>query len=115
MPYLVMDILGDYPGIPGLFVAAAYSGTLRSDHYRIYVTFIHLADACFSKVTYRWSKIVSKPRTVTRVGANLKNLFGFSITLSLLMKIQYNVHNIFSHLFIATFSLDFVLKTYNEN
>lgn len=46
MPYLVMDIFGDYPGIPGLFVAAAYSGTLRSDHYRINNTFIHLANAC---------------------------------------------------------------------
>lgn len=29
MPYLVLDILGDYPGLPGLFVAAAYSGSLR--------------------------------------------------------------------------------------
>uniref|UniRef100_A0A672F727 Solute carrier family 5 member 8 n=1 Tax=Salarias fasciatus TaxID=181472 RepID=A0A672F727_SALFA len=29
VPYLVMDILGDYPGLPGLFVAAAYSGSLR--------------------------------------------------------------------------------------
>uniref|UniRef100_A0A8C6T612 Solute carrier family 5 member 8, like n=1 Tax=Neogobius melanostomus TaxID=47308 RepID=A0A8C6T612_9GOBI len=28
LPYMVMDILADYPGIPGLFVAAAYSGTL---------------------------------------------------------------------------------------
>ncbi|XP_068573036.1 sodium-coupled monocarboxylate transporter 1 isoform X2 [Cebidichthys violaceus] len=28
MPYLVMDILGDYPGLPGLFVAAAFSGSL---------------------------------------------------------------------------------------
>ena len=28
-PYLVMDILSAYPGVPGLFVAAAYSGTLR--------------------------------------------------------------------------------------
>ncbi|CAI5686890.1 sodium-coupled monocarboxylate transporter 1 [Oreochromis niloticus] len=29
-PYLVMDILADFPGVPGLFVAAAYSGTLST-------------------------------------------------------------------------------------
>ncbi|XP_006871165.1 PREDICTED: sodium-coupled monocarboxylate transporter 1 [Chrysochloris asiatica] len=30
MPYLVLDILRDYPGLPGLFVACAYSGTLST-------------------------------------------------------------------------------------
>ncbi|XP_038676908.1 sodium-coupled monocarboxylate transporter 1 [Scyliorhinus canicula] len=30
LPYLVMDILKDYPGVPGIFVAAAYSGTLST-------------------------------------------------------------------------------------
>ncbi|KAJ8006734.1 hypothetical protein DPEC_G00110280 [Dallia pectoralis] len=30
MPYMVMDIMREYPGLPGLFVAAAYSGTLST-------------------------------------------------------------------------------------
>ncbi|NXB58986.1 SC5A8 protein, partial [Struthidea cinerea] len=30
MPYLVLDILRDFPGLPGLFVASAYSGTLST-------------------------------------------------------------------------------------
>ncbi|XP_076967882.1 sodium-coupled monocarboxylate transporter 1 [Tamandua tetradactyla] len=30
MPYLVLDILQEHPGLPGLFVACAYSGTLST-------------------------------------------------------------------------------------
>ncbi|NXH76387.1 SC5A8 protein, partial [Hydrobates tethys] len=30
MPYLVLDIFHDFPGLPGLFVASAYSGTLST-------------------------------------------------------------------------------------
>ncbi|XP_036400147.1 sodium-coupled monocarboxylate transporter 2 [Megalops cyprinoides] len=30
MPYFVLDILGDLPGLPGLFVACAFSGTLST-------------------------------------------------------------------------------------
>ncbi|NXB35976.1 SC5A8 protein, partial [Eulacestoma nigropectus] len=30
LPYLVLDILRDFPGVPGLFVASAYSGTLST-------------------------------------------------------------------------------------
>lgn len=30
IPYLVMDIFRDFPGVPGLFVAGAYSGTLST-------------------------------------------------------------------------------------
>lgn len=29
LPLLVMDILGDYPGLPGLFVAGVFSAALR--------------------------------------------------------------------------------------
>ncbi|XP_074056459.1 sodium/iodide cotransporter [Macrotis lagotis] len=30
VPYLVLDIFQDYPGVPGLFLACAYSGTLST-------------------------------------------------------------------------------------
>ncbi|XP_072526641.1 sodium-coupled monocarboxylate transporter 2 isoform X2 [Salminus brasiliensis] len=30
MPYFVLDILGSFPGLPGLFVACAFSGTLST-------------------------------------------------------------------------------------
>ena len=29
LPYLVVDVFQDLPGLAGMFVAAAYSGTLR--------------------------------------------------------------------------------------
>lgn len=29
MPLLVLEIFEDLPGVPGLFLACAYSGTLR--------------------------------------------------------------------------------------
>jgi len=28
-PYFVMDIFKDYPGLPGLYICSAFSGTLR--------------------------------------------------------------------------------------
>ncbi|XP_056138435.1 sodium-coupled monocarboxylate transporter 2 [Lampris incognitus] len=30
MPYFVMEVLGEFPGLPGLFVACAFSGTLST-------------------------------------------------------------------------------------
>jgi len=29
MPYFTMDILYDYPGLPGVYLCSAFSGTLR--------------------------------------------------------------------------------------
>ena len=32
MPYMVLDIFQNLPGVAGLFIAAAFSGTLRYFH-----------------------------------------------------------------------------------
>ncbi len=34
MPYFVMDTLSKYPGLPGLFVACVFSGSLRWGYFR---------------------------------------------------------------------------------
>ncbi|XP_029453335.1 LOW QUALITY PROTEIN: sodium-coupled monocarboxylate transporter 1-like [Rhinatrema bivittatum] len=55
MPYLVMDILQDYPGLPGLFVACAYSGTLSTVSSTINalaaVTLEDLIKPCFQSLS----------------------------------------------------------------
>ena len=37
MPYFVLEILHDYPGLPGLYVCAAFSGTLRLEYYMLMI------------------------------------------------------------------------------
>uniref|UniRef100_H2Z0D0 Sodium-coupled monocarboxylate transporter 1 n=1 Tax=Ciona savignyi TaxID=51511 RepID=H2Z0D0_CIOSA len=53
IPYLVMDILHSVPGIPGIFVAAAYSGTLSTSKLKLqnavhplYNSFPHPLENC---------------------------------------------------------------------
>eukprot|EP00069_Balaena_mysticetus_P013492 bmy_22059T0 len=57
MPYLVLDILQDYPGLPGLFVACAYSGTLSTVSSSINalaaVTVEDLVKPCFPSLSER--------------------------------------------------------------
>ncbi|XP_078534891.1 sodium-coupled monocarboxylate transporter 1-like [Lissotriton helveticus] len=57
LPYLVMDILHNYPGLPGLFVACAYCGTLSTVSATINglagVTVEDLIKPCFPSLTDR--------------------------------------------------------------
>ena len=38
LPYLVMDLLGSYYGLPGLFVACVYSASLRFSLFIVFYT-----------------------------------------------------------------------------
>lgn len=64
MPYLVLDILKDYPGVPGLFVASAYSGTLSTVSSSINalaaVTVEDLIKPYFTSITERKLTWISK-------------------------------------------------------
>ncbi|NXC44554.1 SC5AC protein, partial [Penelope pileata] len=64
MPYFVMDIFSSMPGVPGLFVACAFSGTLSTVAASINalatVTFEDLVTKCFPNLSDRASTWTSK-------------------------------------------------------
>ncbi|MGH0141655.1 UNVERIFIED_CONTAM: hypothetical protein FKN15_010468 [Acipenser sinensis] len=64
MPYFVMDILGSLPGLPGLFVACAFSGTLSTVAASINalatVTYEDLVKNCFKNLSDRLDTWISK-------------------------------------------------------
>uniref|UniRef100_A0A8C4PX50 Solute carrier family 5 member 8 n=1 Tax=Eptatretus burgeri TaxID=7764 RepID=A0A8C4PX50_EPTBU len=64
MPYLVIEIFRDYPGVPGLYVACAYSGTLSTVSSSINalaaVSLEDLVKPCFPNLTSRQLSYCSK-------------------------------------------------------
>ncbi|CDQ98725.1 unnamed protein product, partial [Oncorhynchus mykiss] len=63
-PYFVMEILGDYPGLPGLFVACAFSGTLSTVAASINalatVTYEDFVKQCCTNLSNKASGWISK-------------------------------------------------------
>uniref|UniRef100_A0A8C9S6Y1 Solute carrier family 5 member 5 n=1 Tax=Scleropages formosus TaxID=113540 RepID=A0A8C9S6Y1_SCLFO len=69
MPYLVLDIFEDYPGIPGLFLACAYSGTLSTASTSINamaaVTVEDLLKPRFADISQKRLMLISKALSLT--------------------------------------------------
>ncbi|XP_067292593.1 sodium-coupled monocarboxylate transporter 2 [Pseudorasbora parva] len=64
MPYFVMEILGAFPGLPGLFVACAFSGTLSTVAASINalatVMYEDFVSQCFGDLSNRAANWISK-------------------------------------------------------
>ncbi|XP_062403127.1 sodium-coupled monocarboxylate transporter 2 [Sardina pilchardus] len=64
MPYFVMEILGAYPGLPGLFVACAFSGTLSTVAASINalatVTYEDFVSQCCENISNQTAAWISK-------------------------------------------------------
>ncbi|XP_055048509.2 sodium-coupled monocarboxylate transporter 2 [Misgurnus anguillicaudatus] len=64
MPYFVMEILGAFPGLPGLFVACAFSGTLSTVAASINalatVMYEDFVSQCFKDLSNRAANWISK-------------------------------------------------------
>ncbi|XP_051548007.1 sodium-coupled monocarboxylate transporter 2 [Myxocyprinus asiaticus] len=64
MPYFVMEVLGAFPGLPGLFVACAFSGTLSTVAASINalatVMYEDFVSQCFGDLSNRAANWISK-------------------------------------------------------
>ncbi|XP_051740509.1 sodium-coupled monocarboxylate transporter 2 [Ctenopharyngodon idella] len=64
MPYFVMEILSAFPGLPGLFVACAFSGTLSTVAASINalatVMYEDFVSQCFGDLSNRAANLISK-------------------------------------------------------
>uniref|UniRef100_A0A6Q2WSS5 Solute carrier family 5 member 12 n=1 Tax=Esox lucius TaxID=8010 RepID=A0A6Q2WSS5_ESOLU len=64
MPYFVMEVLGEFPGLPGLFVACAFSGTLSTVAASINalatVTYEDFVKQCCTNLSTKASGWISK-------------------------------------------------------
>ncbi|XP_039589289.1 sodium/iodide cotransporter [Passer montanus] len=73
MPYLVLDIFGSTPGVPGLFLACAYSGTLSTAS-----TSINAMAAVAVEDLVRPRLPALSPRRLTLISKGLSLTFGTS-------------------------------------
>ncbi|XP_014165642.1 sodium/iodide cotransporter [Geospiza fortis] len=73
MPYLVLDIFGSTPGVPGLFLACAYSGTLSTAS-----TSINAMAAVTAEDLVRPRLPALSPRKLTLISKGLSLTFGTS-------------------------------------
>ncbi|XP_053497752.1 sodium-coupled monocarboxylate transporter 2 [Ictalurus furcatus] len=64
MPYFVLEVLGNFPGLPGLYVACAFSGTLSTVAASINalatVTYEDFVSQCFRNLSNRAAMWISK-------------------------------------------------------
>ncbi|KAF4081305.1 hypothetical protein AMELA_G00159950 [Ameiurus melas] len=64
MPYFVLEVLGNFPGLPGLYVACAFSGTLSTVAASINalatVTYEDFVSQCFRNLSNRAAIWISK-------------------------------------------------------
>ncbi|XP_054837576.1 sodium/iodide cotransporter [Eublepharis macularius] len=73
MPYLVLDIFEKYPGVPGLFLACAYSGTLSTAS-----TSINAMAAVTVEDLIKPSMPNLSPRKLTLISKGLSLIYGTS-------------------------------------
>uniref|UniRef100_A0A3P9CPC9 Solute carrier family 5 member 8 n=1 Tax=Maylandia zebra TaxID=106582 RepID=A0A3P9CPC9_9CICH len=88
LPYLVMDILKSYPGLPGLFLAAVYSGTLSTVSSIINtLAAVTLEDLIKPNVTLTDRQLLYISRALSTIGGLCVSMAGLASLMGLLAQV----------------------------
>ncbi|MBN3271301.1 SC5AC protein, partial [Polyodon spathula] len=108
MPYFVMDILGSLPGLPGLFVACAFSGTLSTVAASINalatVTYEDLIKNCFKNLSDRLGAWISKGLCIV-FGVACTSMAVVASQMGGVVQAALSIHGMFGGPMLGLFSL----------
>ncbi|XP_074855105.1 sodium-coupled monocarboxylate transporter 2 [Carettochelys insculpta] len=116
MPYFVMDIFSSVPGLPGLFVACAFSGTLSTVAASINalatVTFEDFVKGCLSNCSEKMSTWVSKGLCVV-FGVLCTSMAAAASLLGAVVQASLSIHGMCGGPMLGLFTLGIVFPCAN--
>uniref|UniRef100_A0A8B9IAJ8 Solute carrier family 5 member 12 n=1 Tax=Anser brachyrhynchus TaxID=132585 RepID=A0A8B9IAJ8_9AVES len=116
MPYFVMDIFSSMPGVPGLFVACAFSGTLSTVAASINalatVTFEDLVKQCFPNLSEKRSTWISKGLCIL-YGALCTSMAAAASLLGGIVQAALSIHGMCGGPMLGLFTLGIVFPCVN--
>uniref|UniRef100_A0A669QQL7 Solute carrier family 5 member 12 n=1 Tax=Phasianus colchicus TaxID=9054 RepID=A0A669QQL7_PHACC len=116
MPYFVMDIFSSMPGVPGLFVACAFSGTLSTVAASINalatVTFEDLVRKCFPNLSEKTSTWTSKGLCIL-YGVLCTSMAGAASLMGGVVQAALSIHGMCGGPMLGLFTLGIIFPCVN--
>ncbi|KAL6474235.1 hypothetical protein MHYP_G00177960 [Metynnis hypsauchen] len=117
MPYFVLDILGSFPGLPGLFVACAFSGTLSTVAASINalatVTYEDFVSQCCRDISSRAATWISKALCVV-FGVACTSMAVAASSMGAIVQAALSIHGMGGGPMLGLFSLGILFPFINS-
>ncbi|KAL7858255.1 hypothetical protein AOLI_G00183570 [Acnodon oligacanthus] len=117
MPYFVLDILGSFPGLPGLFVACAFSGTLSTVAASINalatVTYEGFVSQCCRDISSRAATWISKALCVV-FGVACTSMAVAASSMGAIVQAALSIHGMCGGPMLGLFSLGILFPFINS-
>ncbi|XP_017578344.1 sodium-coupled monocarboxylate transporter 2 [Pygocentrus nattereri] len=117
MPYFVLDILGSFPGLPGLFVACAFSGTLSTVAASINalatVTYEDFVSQCCRDISNRAATWISKALCVV-FGVACTSMAVAASSMGAIVQAALSIHGMCGGPMLGLFSLGILFPFINS-